>query len=787
VRLAPTTLTDDQRVISELTDARALQIFEQALACREAERAEFIAQACGDDVQLSQEVLSYIGALAQSEGFLEVRQAEQALGPYRLLHSIGRGGMGEVWLAERADGAYAQKVAIKLMHAHVINPELQARALAERQFLAELNHPNIARLLDAGSSESGQLYVVMEYVEGLSIDQYANQQKLDVRARVLLFLKVLDAIDSLHRRLIIHRDLKSANIMVDAQGEPKLLDFGIAKSLGSNQSSQTQTGVLLLTPSNASPEQLEGKSLDTTSDLYSACTVLFQLLTGRLPREIEGQANFEAARRLAEIAAPSLSNSLDANTLRMDDLRTSAWRKALRGDLEAIVGKALRYEPHLRYRSAREFAEDLQRWLDQRPVLARQGGFSYAARKYLSRNRWPLALASAVLAALCVGLGLAWHQNNERLKEAERTELIKGFLADVISRANPFSDGGELTVAQAIDQAAAEVEQRFSKTPVLEADVRFILGSTYLQRDELNKAQFQLERSLNLARAHRENRIVSACLSGLAQLNWSLGKVDQSIAQYEQANALLDWEDPERREQMLSNYSDLAQIYSDRGDVAKSISIAEIALSRWQLNPHNVRSSEEQYARLLRTYAFVLHGDPKRLQEAADYYQRALLAWRKLVKEDNLDIAAIQNNEAKARMDLGQLDAAIILLESSIKTRERLLPAKHWMRVVPYGNLANIYSRQSEHARACTLMQTALSNARNSLTADDPAWIRVLDNGVQVAQARGDAEQAKLLAQRALAIKSIAEVDPDRVQRLRNAAVTSPSLDPHFERCELPM
>jgi len=313
-------------------------------------------------------------------------------GPYRLLRVLGRGGMGSVYLAERADGQVEQQVAIKFIGYRRHEPAFVGRFLRERQILATLSHPGIARLLDVGHTADGQPYLAMEYVEGLPIDIYAA--KIDLRGKLALFLKACAAVSYAHRNLIIHRDLKPSNILVESSGELKLLDFGIAKILDATLD-QTLTQERILTPAFASPEQVRGTAQATTSDIYSLGAVLYHLLTGRSPHAISTQSQqaIELAVCQTEPAAPSSINA------------------ALPKDLDFIILKSLRKEPEARYGSVDALADDIRAFLELRPVRARRGNVWYLSRKFLRRYWATVATAAAIVGSLSVGLFVA---NRER-------------------------------------------------------------------------------------------------------------------------------------------------------------------------------------------------------------------------------------------------------------------------------------------------------------------------------------------------------------------------------------
>jgi serine/threonine protein kinase len=324
-------------------------------------------------------------------------------GPYRLVRLLERGGMGAVYLGERMDGEIQQTVAVKLLRADGSRPGWHDRFLKERQLLASLNHPSIVHVIDAGHTTDGRPYLVMEYVEGVSIDVHAST--LEVRERLMLFLRVCEGVSHAHQRLIIHRDLKPSNILVDASGQPKVLDFGIARILD-DTGDATQTVERLLTPNYASPEQLRGTSQTTATDIYSLGAVLYKILTGRSPHESDTHTSqaVEVIAGLKEIPAPSRLNP------------------KLPADLDYILGKALRLEPEDRYASVDAFANDIRAFLESRPVQARSGNAWYYGRKFLRRYWAPVAAAAAVIASLSIGLYIA---NRERTSAQSRFQDLR--------------------------------------------------------------------------------------------------------------------------------------------------------------------------------------------------------------------------------------------------------------------------------------------------------------------------------------------------------------------------
>lgn len=324
------------------------------------------------------------------------------IGNYRLLREIGRGGMGAVYLAERADGEYEQKVALKILQESVFTPALVERFRQERQILAGLSHPGIARLLDGGLTKDGRPYLVLEYVDGLPIDLYCDHHALDTTARLRLFVRVAEVVQSAHQQLVLHLDLKPANILVTEEGEPRLLDFGIARFLTEAEpglgSQRTEATLRLLTPRYASPEQAQGSPLGVASDVFSLATLLYRLLTSKLPYPIETASPLEAAAIILGVEPALPSESAPPSV-----------QPKLKGDLDTILLQALRKEPERRYPTVAAFAEDIERHLASEPVFAHADSFSYRAGKFFRRNRAPVVAAAAVLLILAASVAAVVH------------------------------------------------------------------------------------------------------------------------------------------------------------------------------------------------------------------------------------------------------------------------------------------------------------------------------------------------------------------------------------------
>ncbi len=455
-----------------------MQLFTESLALEGPERLSFLDRECGNDETLREEIETLFRADAAAGSFLERPMAPtnnrsgERLGAYRLIGLIGSGGMGSVYRAERADGAFAKPVAIKLLTYDA--GDLRLRFAQEQRILGALSHPNIANLLDVGVDSNGAPYLVMEHVHGLSITAYVDDQALDLRARLRIFMKILDAVQTAHSQLIVHRDIKPSNILVDGHGEPKLLDFGIAKLLGEIATANTRTGLGPLTPEYASPEQVRGEPIGTGSDVYSLGVLLFELATGKRPYRINDTRPSSIERVVCETDPPRPSASLVSST--------SGGSKR---DLDAIVLKALAKSRKQRFASCVEFADDLQRWLDGEHVRARVPSWPERSGRFLRRHRFATAVALALLA----GTALALWQGHVASIERDRAERINHFLTGMLAAGDPGDLGRKATLGDVLDRAQRQAEREFADDPTSASGTELTLAQTYMALGDLDAAR----------------------------------------------------------------------------------------------------------------------------------------------------------------------------------------------------------------------------------------------------------------------------------------------------------
>ena len=502
------------------------RIFAAALELPEFERQGFVDAECGDDGALRETITTLLTSTADPvltgpgtrllRAALGVPDAQPAaavaererIGSYVVARELGRGGMATVYEAERADGEFEQRVAIKLLRG-VDSVDVARRFRAERQIMSSLVHPNIARLLDGGTTDDGLPYLVMELVEGEPITRYADRKELDVDGRIDLFLQAAEAVQYAHSRLVVHRDIKPSNVLVAADGRVRLLDFGIAKLLeqeeGEEAAPKTRPATRWMTPEYASPEQVLGAPITTATDVHGLGVLLFELLAGRRPFAAEGRSGFEIERAICEEAAPAPSSVvIEAGPAGAGN----ALRRRLAGDLDAIVGKALRKAADERYGSAEELRADLVRHREGFPVAAREGLRSYRARKFVSRHRLGVGVAAAFLFVMLLAGAALVRQNTETQRERDRAEteaenaqVVVDFLSDVFRGKDPGQAPSDtITARELLAWGVERVDSEFADRPELQARLLHVMGNAHANMGLFEPGIALLERAAGLRR-----------------------------------------------------------------------------------------------------------------------------------------------------------------------------------------------------------------------------------------------------------------------------------------------
>jgi serine/threonine protein kinase/tetratricopeptide (TPR) repeat protein len=770
-------------------------IFDEAAALPAGKQADFLSRACGEDREMQREIESLLDADARAAEFLGLPSVGAAappptlvgrrVGHYRVEAKLGEGGMSTVYLAVRADDAYQQKVALKVLGYGADRSDLAARFRAERQILASLDHPGIARLLDGGTIDDGRPYLVMEYIEGAPLDQYCDRHRLGLEARVDLVRQVCAAVQYAHQNLVVHRDIKPSNILVDAGGVPRLLDFGIAKLLQGTELpgtiEATMTGQQLMTPQYASPEQVEGGAITTATDVYSLGVLLYVLLTGRLPYRLPGTTSADALQRAVveqdpERPSAAVGRATGEGSPRPSEgaagegptqealsaargLRPPQLRRKLRGDLDNIVLMALRKEPERRYASVGLLSEDLRRYRQHLPVAAQPDTLRYRARKFVGRHKAGVAAAALGLAMI---LGLAAtmtvqafrlaHQRDEIRAERDKALKLTSLLEQVFAGSDPSEARGEtLTAREVLDKGAARTLAGLEDQPETQAALALVIGRVYQSLGLKERAQPLLQQSLALRHRLYGNSHLGVAESLLALATLDQDRGDFAAAEGGQRQALeilrrqLGEEDPE----VADALQDLSATLIARAKYPEAESVLREALAIHRKAHGNVH---ESVAGDLSNLGSVLRRTGK-LPEAEASQREALAICRKVFGPVHPKLARQVNNLAVVLIDEGHFAEAETLAREALGLTRKLYGAEHPDIALQLSNLSSLLQARGDSEGAIATAREALEMRRKLFGPDHEQVAMSLSNLGDFLQQKGDLAVARPLFEEALRIQ----------------------------------
>jgi serine/threonine protein kinase/Tfp pilus assembly protein PilF len=705
---------------------RIEELFELAHAQPMEARRRCLAEACGADVTLRDEIEAMLAAAGPDralaiERFIDDREGDardagpligSRLGPWRLVGVLGRGGMGTVYRAQRADGHYRQEVAVKILGSGPCDPYAIDRFLTERQVLAHLTHPNIAGLLDGGVAPDGTPYLVMELVDGVPISEWCAAQRLPLEARLRLFRVVCDAVQHAHRALVVHRDLKPSNIFVSRSGIVKLLDFGIAKLLDPRAwdvgSVATRAELRLITPEYAAPEQRRDGHITTATDVYALGVVLYELLTGIRPRGPTGSLGSSHQQDLvpSPVIAPSevvrrfTSNRSTLERTRESTATDVTWTVAerrrlfrrIRGDLDRIVLNALREEPERRYASAGQLGEEIERFLAGRAVLAQPDTVSYRARKFVGRNRLAVTAAAVFISCLAAfgvvatvqARALAEQSRVARL-ERDKAEQVVRVLVDLFQTTNPAvrPDGDRMTVREFLTGAEGRALAQLRGTPAVRARLQEVFGLIHHERGEFALARDALDEALAEQRR--------------------LGGPDRPDA--------------------LESLHALGQVVYDAGDEPRARRLLEESLDRHR---HVYGDEHEKTARALFALAPLAAGDD--LEAGEKLLTQALEIRRRVLAPNHPDIAMSLGALAEHYRRLGELGRSRELYRQALAVFRDPAERHHPRAVKLMNDYAALLGIMKDYAEAETLQREAIAIGRQVLGADTLAVANLTNN-----------------------------------------------------------
>ncbi|MGB0133766.1 protein kinase domain-containing protein [Dokdonella sp.] len=723
---------------SNSLDSEILSRLPAYLEQPEDERAAWLQQHCGDNPKLMKAMQRMGDAAAACGDFLESspvstqppNRSGKRIGRYELISELGRGGMGAVYRARRADGAFEQEVAIKLFLQDLVSDSALQRFTAERQILASLEHPGIARLIDGGTTAEGTPFVVMELIKGEPITKYCENHSLDLQARLKLFQNICETLEVAHQKGIVHRDIKPANVLATKEGRTVLVDFGIAKVLRAEEFAAalpaTVPGLTELTPDYASPEQIRGQDISVASDIYSLGILLYEILTGSRPYTTNSLSPGEIERSVCETIPPDPSSRVAMMRARppagLDDNRKL--RSKLRGDLDRIVMTALRKLPNDRYKSAASFAADIGRYLSGLPVKARGASRSYRAGKFIVRHRFVVAAVTFAIVALLGGLVAvslqareAQRQRDIALQEAERAKSTKDFLVEMIGRADPYENSESATLIGAIKQSTTSIDTRFKGQPLLEADLRYAIGYALQNLGEIEPAQEQMERALTLREQAGSKLDIAEATAGLGIIDWWKSDFKAGEMHFRQALDLIDVDRSDRASILrVDALINLAGMLIDAGDYPRSESISRKAVAAAEDWPGIPVAT---LATLWGNLATAQQGNSK-LDAAGKSFEKTLEMQRKATGEMNPAYAIVLNNQAHLFLEQVMLDKAIENLTQSLNIRRQTLGKNHPQTATALFNLAHVQTKAGDFAAAERNGLEALRIAEDSYEPGHP-------------------------------------------------------------------
>ena len=810
--------------------ATADALFDRALDLEPGERAGYLERACAGDAGLRAEVEELLRLAGEPAPAFDPDAAASGplwrglaselaarggggtpsrAGAWRPVRELGRGGMGVVWLAERADGEFEQRAALKLLYPGVASEESLRRFERERQILAGLDHPGIARLLDGGRTADGQPYFVMELVDGRPIDRYCDELRLGIRERLALFVQVGRAVEHAHRNLVVHRDLKPSNIVVTGGGEVKLLDFGIAKLLQDEGPAEplTRTAARILTPEYASPEQVVGGPLTVASDVYQLGLLLYELLSGRRAHRLTGGSVLEMARVVCheEPRPPSAVPAAAAGggeaaagaeeTARLRGTTPRGLARRLRGDLDTITLRALHKDPARRYPSVARLVEDVERHLAGRPVLARGDGLGYRAARFVRRHRLAVAAGALVVLVLAAYAATATVQARTIARERDRAraeavkaEQVKSFVAGLFEVADPEeSRGAEISARELLDRGWARIEDELSGQPDVQVDLLDTVGEIYRKLGLFDRAGPLLERALEGARGLGDGRdpLLTRTLRSNGRLRRQLGDFEGAEALLREALELQrarpgpdDAEVAETlgelgktlqqagefaaAEEVLRRALDLRRAIFGAGHVVVADSLDDLGLAlqsrgdsaaaepllreALELRRRALPADHPRLASSLSNLALAVH-DRGRYEEAERLYREALAVMVEVWGEDHPNVAVTLNNLARSLRVRGELAGAEAALERALAIRRRTLGAAHPQVAMNLNDLGRLRYERGELDAAERFYREALA----AYPAEHPWRSASLYNLGRVLEDRGDHPGAERLYRETLA------------------------------------
>ncbi len=713
------------------------ELFEKAIQHDSGNREQFIQKIAGDNPGLKNELLSLIRAHEASGNFLEGALTVEAdlvaeledpmigrdIGKYTIESLAGIGGSGAVYAGHRNDRLFEKKVAIKILKFGISSEYLLKRFQIERQTLADLQHNNITRLIDGGRTESGLPYLIMEFVDGTPVTEYSREKKLSIRQKIELFSQVCDAVQYAHQSLIVHRDIKPGNILVTKEGIPKLMDFGIAKiideELTDTAAGLTMTGMWHLTPEYASPEQVKGEPITTTTDIYSLGVLLYEVLTGQQPIKIEGHSPAAINKAVTEVQVKKPSEKV------LESYSSQKTAKTLKGDLDNIVLKAMHKDPSQRYASVQEFNEDLHRHLAGLPVIARQDSVGYKTAKFIKRHKVGVGLFVFIQVLIIASIMLILKQRNIAEKEKDRAQIeanrfaaVNDFMLKMLSSADPGKNSRDIKIYDLLENATVEASTGLNDQPEIQAAVKQTLGSSFIGLGEYQKAESLLKDALQSNKelfgndspeaAHSTHQL-AVCYDYQGNFYLADSLYLQGIKIYEKIKG----QAPVALADVMNDY---ATMLTNLGHYDSSSAILKRSLEIYRMNGD---TASKKVAYTINNLAVAMHHQNK-VEEAEKYYRQAIERVIEIEGAEVAQVAQMQNNLAFIYLDNGEHKKSEQAFIKANRVKEQVYGPDHPSLGLGYTNLGMLYYIMEDYEKAISSLNQSIDLFERTNALEDP-------------------------------------------------------------------
>lgn len=723
-------------------------IFERALELDKLSRELFFKNLSQEEKIYEKEVKSLLKAYEAHDDFLEIETETnifsednigphpligQHIGPYLIEEEVGIGGMGIVFMGKRDDKEFEQRVAIKILKQGLTSEYLVKRFQNERQTLAKLQHPNIAKLFDGGKTSEGLPYLIMEYIDGLPITEYCDKNSLSVKQRLKLFITVSNAVQYAHQNLIIHRDIKPGNILVNNEGRPKLLDFGVSKlldqELNNEKENLTKTGMWHLTPEYASPEQIKGENITTNSDIYSLGVLLYQLISGTAPYKIYNSSPLAISKIFDEEKITKPSEVVQKNTDEIKNDKTNTKlipnHKELKGDIDNIVLKAIHKDPAQRFSSVYEFTNDIERYLKGLPVSARPDTYGYRFSKFVQRHKVGVALFVLVniivlssIAAVIYQGRIAAEERDKAKIENQKYEKVNSFLTSILSSVDPSEIGRDVKVYDILDKAAEDVENELKNQPQVEASIRSTLGNTYVNLGEYDKGKPFLSKAyeINMNLYGENSKETAESIHDLANYYDWIGEYKKADSLYTKSIEIFRnvLNEPTKIFGDALNNHAIIKMNFAQNEEAEKLYLEAIDISQ------KVEGEKTRNLAVMMNNLAISYMDIGKLEESEKFYKKSLAIILEILGENRPEAGSSYNNIARLYILKNEFDSAEVYLKKSYELKYNLKGKDHPDVGLALNNLGVLEFHKKNYQEAENYFIDGIKQYRKTYSEDHP-------------------------------------------------------------------